>query len=501
MPSSPGDSRSPSYHQGNDQQPLDGPRLHVYHVLKSIGLVTAYNSSIDVKLILAQRLVRVFAYGLVTLILAAYLAALKISETQIGIFFGLTLVGDLVMVMALTQIADAIGRKAILILGAVLMTMSGVVFATSGNYWVLLVAAVFGVISPSATEVGLFKSIEESALFTIVTHDLVDILSWYSTAEFASVTVGLIISGGIMDDLQQTLAWDFVPACRAVFLVYAGVGVVKIVLSSCMSWKIEAWHDTKHQDGTHRDSEQEEVYETAATIPEQAPLLPSEPIPVTPKTSVPAMRAGTSVFSLDQEERLVLLKLCALLAVDSCAVGLSSVPWQTYMVRTRFDVPDAKLGAIFMLGNGLGAVGTLFSSSPARRLGNLITLAVTLLPSAIILLFFGLAFNLPLMLLLIASESFLSPIYLAPRNTFISRILTRSKRTASLGIITMVKLLTNATGSFFTGFWADRDMFWLAFVVAGSLKILYVFGILYAFLAVDRRLAHEQEEREDTGSD
>ena len=105
------------------------------------------------------------------------------------------------------------------------------------------------------------------------------------------------------------------------------------------------------------------------------------------------------------------------------------------------------------------------------------------------------------MLLLIASESFLSPIYLAPRNTFISRMLTKSKRTASLGIITMVKLTTNATGSFFTGFWADRDMFWLAFTMAGTLKIVYVVGILYTFLAVDRRLAMEQKQYEEVEED
>jgi MFS family permease len=122
-------------------------------------------------------------------------------------------------------------------------------------------------------------------------------------------------------------------------------------------------------------------------------------------------------------------------------------------------------------------------------------LAVTLAAFAIILAFFGFAPSLPIMLVLIASESFLSPIYLAPRNVFISRILTKSKRTASLGIITMVKLTTNATGSFFTGFMADRDLFWLAFVVAGSLKVVFVAGMLYTFLTLDRRLEEEHRER------
>jgi MFS family permease len=120
----------------------------IYHFFDSIGLVTVYHSSLDVKLILAQRFVRVFAYGLAALLLAAHLAALDVSETQIGIFFGLTLVGDLIMVMILTQIADVVGRKVILVLGATLMMGSGLVFAVSGNYWILLAAAIFGVISP-----------------------------------------------------------------------------------------------------------------------------------------------------------------------------------------------------------------------------------------------------------------------------------------------------------------------------------------------------------------
>ena len=60
----------------------------------------------------------------------------------------LTLVGDVVISFLLTLFADAMGRKAVLALGSLLMTGSGVVFALFGNYWMLLGAAVLGVISP-----------------------------------------------------------------------------------------------------------------------------------------------------------------------------------------------------------------------------------------------------------------------------------------------------------------------------------------------------------------
>jgi len=116
--------------------------------LEELGLVSLWSSTFDIKLLCSQRFVRLFAYGGSTLILVAYLSELGIDKTKIGLFMTLTLVGDVVISFILTLFADALGRKAILALGSVMMTGSGVVFALSGNYWILLLAAILGVISP-----------------------------------------------------------------------------------------------------------------------------------------------------------------------------------------------------------------------------------------------------------------------------------------------------------------------------------------------------------------
>lgn len=110
------------------------------------------------------------------------------------------------------------------------------------------------------------------------------------------------------------------------------------------------------------------------------------------------------------------------------------------------------------------------------------------------------------MLVIVFVQSFLEPIYIAPRNAFIGRIINKKKRTAIFGIINMVKVVTNATGSFLTGVWADRGLFWLAFVVAGCLKVVYCLAFLYTFLAIDRRMENEvkqkkQKEEERRGAD
>ena len=117
-------------------------------VLSELGLTTLYHSKPSAKILILGRFVRLYAYGGSTLILVAYLSRLGHADTLIGLFMTLTLVGDIVISFFLTLVADALGRRRVLALGATLMAGSGVVFALTGKYWLLLLAAIIGVISP-----------------------------------------------------------------------------------------------------------------------------------------------------------------------------------------------------------------------------------------------------------------------------------------------------------------------------------------------------------------
>ena len=113
-----------------------------------IGLKTLFSSPADVKILCLQRLIRLLSYGGSTLILALYLSSLGNSDEKIGLFMTLTLLGDVFISLILTISADGIGRRRILGFGSLLMTVSGIVFATCKNYWILVCASVLGVISP-----------------------------------------------------------------------------------------------------------------------------------------------------------------------------------------------------------------------------------------------------------------------------------------------------------------------------------------------------------------
>lgn len=121
---------------------------YFHHFIAELGLISLYKSPLDTKLLCLQRFTRMFAYATATLILVEYLSILHISKTKIGVFMTLTLIGDTLISFVLTLFADALGRKSILAVGSGLMMGSGIVFAICENYWVLLAAAVLGVISP-----------------------------------------------------------------------------------------------------------------------------------------------------------------------------------------------------------------------------------------------------------------------------------------------------------------------------------------------------------------
>jgi MFS family permease len=107
-----------------------------------------------------------FGYGMlsVVLVLVLYLAERGLSTKRIGLLLTLTLAGDTAISLWLATLADRIGRRLTLVIGAALVLFAGLVFAATGNFTLLLIAATVGVLSPSGYEVGPFLAVEQAAL-------------------------------------------------------------------------------------------------------------------------------------------------------------------------------------------------------------------------------------------------------------------------------------------------------------------------------------------------
>src|SRR5882724_10515705 len=191
--------------------------------LKSSGLQVL---TPDGWLLLLTRFTRLFAYGSLSLVLVFYLTGLGLSESETGMLFTLTLVGDTVVSLYLTTRADRIGRRRMLIIGALLMAAAGLAFASTRNFVFLVAAGTIGVISPSGNEVGPFLSIEQAALSHVVPdRTRTAVFAWYTLAGSIATAAGSL-AGGTLSHLLQKTAMAPVASYRVVVLLYAVLGVL-----------------------------------------------------------------------------------------------------------------------------------------------------------------------------------------------------------------------------------------------------------------------------------
>src|ERR1700674_3226079 len=149
----------------------------------------------DGLLLFLTRFARLFSYGALSVVLVFYLTGLGFSESQTGMLLTLTLLGDTVISLYLTTQADRIGRRRMLIVGAILMAAPGLAFACTRNLFFLIIAGTIGVISPSGNEVGPFLSIEQAALAHVVPErSRTEVFAWYALAGSLATALGALFA-------------------------------------------------------------------------------------------------------------------------------------------------------------------------------------------------------------------------------------------------------------------------------------------------------------------
>jgi len=101
----------------------------------------------DCKLLLCARIVRTFAYDFVSVILAIYLKLIGFDDIRIGIILSITLINSIIFTLFASFYADRIGRKKTLLLYAILMSISGIIFFVIENPIALIIAALIGTLN------------------------------------------------------------------------------------------------------------------------------------------------------------------------------------------------------------------------------------------------------------------------------------------------------------------------------------------------------------------
>ncbi|KAI6785501.1 uncharacterized protein J7T54_007144 [Emericellopsis cladophorae] len=462
-------------------------------IYQESGIAAVYTTGRDAWLLILSRTIRMFAFGAVSLTIALFFSELGFSDFRIGLFLTLTLLGDVVLGTLIALMADSIGRRRVLLAGGILMAVSGLVFMYFENFWVLLIAAVVGVVSASGSDFGPFRAIEESMLSHITTPQTRPyVLSWYITGSALGSAAGTQTAGQFVEALKSK---GMVQIYHATFGIYVITGFMNMVLAFLMSSKCE----TERQDlvPEHVDELAQGLLEDSDSDDERVGLDTTMNTRRTPVAQQPPSSSNwTSKFAqISVPTRNTMYKLWFLLCIDTLADGMCNQTLTNYYLDRKFEIPKTTLGNIVSAGMILGTVGTLFAGPLAHHLGLLNTMVFTHLPSSIAVALFPAPSSLAITVILLIVRMGLNPVDQAPRSAFIAAAVKPEERTAVMGITSTLRTLAMAVGPSLTGMLAGSNKFWIAFVVGGMLRIMYDLGLYAIFVNVE---LHAHETAKDT---
>lgn len=171
--------------------------------------------------------------------LVLYLKSMGFKEGKIGALFALTVIDDAGIFFFMTTRADVFGRRKMLKLARILKSMTGVVFCFTQNFSVLVLAATFGVISPSSKEIGPFLSIEHVSLSQIMpSTSRTRVFAWHNLlGNYASAIGDLVSDIMFLMDGPRNMS-DF-NAYRCIMAIYGICGGLLFLLFSCLSESVE----------------------------------------------------------------------------------------------------------------------------------------------------------------------------------------------------------------------------------------------------------------------
>jgi MFS family permease len=371
----------------------------------------------DGRRLIATRGLRGYADGLVAASLAGYLGdELGYSATRIGVIVTGMLLGSAVLTLFTGTWGWRFQRRLLLRAGALLMVTTGLVFATSTTFLVLLALGVIGTMNPSGSDVSVVQPIEQSLLpLTTDAEHRSHVFARYTFFGGSLAALGALSAG-----LPARLHW---PA-ESVFVVYAVAGVAMLGVYATMSPKVEA----------------------AAQVITPTPLGPS---------------------------KRIVYRLAALFSLDSFGGGFAVQSLLVLWLLRRHHFTVGKAGVVLGVMQILSAASGFVAVRIERRLGPLRTMAFTHLPGQILLIGAALMPTAPLAVACLIGRSLLSSMDVPVRNAYVMSVVTPSERAAAASVTNVPRSLASALPPIAAGWMLDHSNFGWPLIIGGSLKIVY----------------------------
>jgi MFS family permease len=353
-----------------------------------------------------------------------------------------TLLGSAAVTALFTRVADRVGRRRLVQISTVLMAASGVAFAFSRSYPLLILASLTGTLGATSGEVGPFLSLEQTMLpQTVAEPRRTRLFSVYNVVGALAASLGALFAGAPAL-LQRFAEMDSQTSLRVMFLAYAGCAVAALALTTRLSVAVEAASTAAPQGRLHRS-------------------------------------------------RGIVLRLSALFGLDSLAGGLVIQSLLAFYLNLRWGAGPAILGPVFLWTGLLQAASYLVAARVAERIGLIRTMVFTHLPSNVLLMLIPFAPTFGWAIALLLARFALSQMDVPTRQSYIVAVVDPDERIAAAGVTNIVRNVAQAATPALGGIAMQTVGLGVPLFIGGGLKIVYDL-LLYAMF---RNVRPPEEQR------
>jgi MFS family permease len=333
------------------------------------------------------------------------------------------------MTLAVGLLAARYDLRNLLLIGALIMALTGLAAASSQQLAFILVIVFIGSLNPSAGDIGMLVPLEHAMLARgAQDSDRTRAFARYSLIGAASTAAGALAAA--TPDFLVSAGVTRIDALRAMFYLYAALGAIGAALYARLP-------HAHAQESSRR-----------------AVLGPS---------------------------RGIVYKLAALFSLDAFAGGFVVPSILALWLFERYGLSLAVASLFFFWSNVLSALSYPVAARLAQRFGLVNTMVFTHIPSSLCLVVAAFSSDLPVVLGLLLVRAALAQMDVPTRSSYVMAVVTPAERTAAASFTAVPRGLASSLSPALAGALLTGSFLGLPLVLCGVLKIAYDLALLAAF--------------------
>jgi MFS family permease len=380
----------------------------------------------------AAKVFRGFAFGLNSVVLGLYLAALQLPGEIIGLVLSAALAGTLGLTLLIALWGDRIGRRRLLVIGSALMGLSAVIPLVGANPVLLVLIGLTGMVAVTSSESTGLQSVDQAVLpQTVPDRQRTSAFALYNLLAAAASAFGALAVGptvGLGEALGLTGPAVYAPA----FAAYALAGLLSTVLSMALDQRVEVGQRLERRLGIHRS-------------------------------------------------RRTVAQLSALFSLDALAGGFVVQSYLAFWFAERFDANAGVVGMLFAATNVLAALSFPVAAWLAGRIGLIRTMVFSHIPANLFLIGSALAPTAGLAVALMLARAALSSMDVPARQSYTMAVVDPDERTATAGVTSLARSSGQVLGPALAGALLVPLGIGVPLIAGGVLKTAYDLSLYALF--------------------